>query len=71
MSCDPERVTGFVDAELPSEEAAEVAAHLETCARQLAQLSRCAATSAASGGSSSPSTKPVTRSGSQLTRASA
>ena len=32
MSCDPERVTGFVDGELPEAVAAEVAAHLETCA---------------------------------------
>lgn len=31
MSCDPERVTGFVDGELDPEEAAAVAAHLEQC----------------------------------------
>ena len=31
MTCDPERVTGFVDGELPEGLAAEVAAHLETC----------------------------------------
>ncbi|HYN90925.1 MAG TPA: zf-HC2 domain-containing protein [Thermoleophilaceae bacterium] len=32
MSCDPERVTGFVDGELDAETTAAVAAHLETCA---------------------------------------
>lgn len=32
MSCDPERVTGFVDGELAGEQAAELAAHLEVCA---------------------------------------
>ena len=37
MSCDPERVTGFVDGELPAEQAAELAAHLETCAACRAQ----------------------------------
>jgi anti-sigma factor RsiW len=37
VSCDPERVTGFVDGELPSEQAAEVAAHLEACAACRAQ----------------------------------
>lgn len=31
MTCDPERVTGFVDGELPEGLAAEAAAHLETC----------------------------------------
>ena len=31
MSCEPERVTGFVDGELPAAEAAALAAHLETC----------------------------------------
>lgn len=31
MSCDPERVTGFVDGELEPEAMARVAAHLETC----------------------------------------
>ena len=31
MSCDPERVTGFVDGELEPALAAEVAAHLESC----------------------------------------
>lgn len=31
MSCDPERVTGFVDGELDPQAAADVAAHLETC----------------------------------------
>jgi anti-sigma factor RsiW len=31
MTCDPERVTGFVDGELPEGLAAGVAAHLETC----------------------------------------
>ena len=37
VSCDPERVTGFVDGELPEAVAAEVAAHLETCAACRAQ----------------------------------
>jgi anti-sigma factor (TIGR02949 family) len=37
VSCDPERVTGFVDGELPSEQAAELSAHLETCAACRAQ----------------------------------
>ena len=32
MSCDPERVTGFVDGELDPAATAAVAAHLETCA---------------------------------------
>ena len=36
------------------------------CARHAGHVSRCAATAAAACGSSSPSTKPVTRSGSQL-----
>ena len=36
MSCDPERVTGFVDGELDAE-AAAVAGHLETCAACRAQ----------------------------------
>jgi anti-sigma factor RsiW len=31
LSCDPERVTGFVDGELDPQAAAAVAAHLETC----------------------------------------
>jgi len=31
LSCDPERVTGFVDGELDSEAAAALAAHVETC----------------------------------------
>jgi hypothetical protein len=31
VSCDPERVTGFVDGELDPQEAAAVAAHLEGC----------------------------------------
>jgi anti-sigma factor RsiW len=31
LSCDPERVTGFVDGELEAEAAAAVAAHLEAC----------------------------------------
>jgi hypothetical protein len=31
LSCDPERVTGFVDGELAPEAAAEVAAHIESC----------------------------------------
>jgi anti-sigma factor RsiW len=31
VSCDPERVTGFVDGELEPALASEVAAHLETC----------------------------------------
>ena len=37
LSCDPERVTGFVDGELDAEAAAAVAAHLETCAACRAQ----------------------------------
>jgi hypothetical protein len=37
VSCDPERVTGFVDGELDPREAAAVAAHLETCAACRAQ----------------------------------
>ena len=37
MTCDPERVTGFVDGELPEGPAAEVAAHLETCGACRAQ----------------------------------
>lgn len=37
MSCDPERVTGFVDGELDPREAAAMAAHLETCAACRAQ----------------------------------
>ena len=37
MSCDPERVTGFVDGELDAEAAAAVAAHLEACADCRAQ----------------------------------
>lgn len=37
MSCEPERVTGFVDGELPPGEAAVVAAHLEQCATCRAQ----------------------------------
>jgi anti-sigma factor RsiW len=37
VSCDPERVTGFVDGELPSEQAAEIASHLETCGACRAQ----------------------------------
>jgi len=37
MTCDPERVTGFVDGELSPELAAEVAVHLETCAACRAQ----------------------------------
>lgn len=37
MSCDPERVTGFVDGELVSAEAAAVAAHLEGCVTCRAQ----------------------------------
>lgn len=37
MSCDPERVTGFVDGELLPEQAAELSAHLETCAACRAQ----------------------------------
>jgi len=37
VSCDPERVTGFVDGELPPPLAAEVAAHLEGCAACRAQ----------------------------------
>ena len=32
MSCDPERITGFVDGELDAESAAAVAVHLEACA---------------------------------------
>jgi len=31
VSCDPERVTGFVDGELDAESAAAIAAHLEGC----------------------------------------
>jgi anti-sigma factor RsiW len=31
VSCDPERVTGFVDGELDAQAASAVAAHLETC----------------------------------------
>jgi hypothetical protein len=31
LTCDPERVTGFVDGELDTAAAAEVAAHLEAC----------------------------------------
>jgi anti-sigma factor RsiW len=37
LSCDPERVTGFVDGELDAETTAAVAAHLETCAACRAQ----------------------------------
>jgi hypothetical protein len=37
LSCDRERVTGFVDGELEPEAAAAVAAHLETCAGCRAQ----------------------------------
>ena len=37
MSCDPERVTGWVDGELPPEQAAEVAAHVEACTACRAQ----------------------------------
>ena len=37
MSCDPERVTGFVDGELDAETTAAVAAHLEACAACRAQ----------------------------------
>jgi Putative zinc-finger len=37
LSCDPERVTGFVDGELDATEAATVSAHLETCAMCRAQ----------------------------------
>jgi anti-sigma factor RsiW len=37
VTCDPERVTGFVDGELPASLAAGVAAHLETCAACRAQ----------------------------------
>ena len=37
MSCDPERVTGFVDGELDPATAAAVAAHLETCTTCRAQ----------------------------------
>jgi hypothetical protein len=37
VSCDPERVTGFVDGELDAAEAAAVAAHLETCPECRAQ----------------------------------
>jgi hypothetical protein len=32
LSCDPERVTGFVDGELDAETTAAVAGHIETCA---------------------------------------
>jgi len=32
VSCDPERVTGFVDGELDAASAATLAAHIETCA---------------------------------------
>jgi anti-sigma factor RsiW len=31
LSCDPERVTGFVDGELDPQATTAVAAHLETC----------------------------------------
>jgi hypothetical protein len=37
LSCDPERVTGFVDGELDAEVTASVAAHLESCAACRAQ----------------------------------
>jgi anti-sigma factor RsiW len=37
LSCDPERVTGFVDGELDAEGVAAVAAHLEGCAACRAQ----------------------------------
>lgn len=37
MSCDPERVTGFVDGELDAEATAAVAAHVETCPECRAQ----------------------------------
>lgn len=37
MSCDPERVTGFVDGELDAESAAAVAVHVEACAACRAQ----------------------------------
>lgn len=37
MSCDPERITGFVDGELDPQAAAAVAAHVETCATCRAQ----------------------------------
>jgi len=37
LTCDPERVTGFVDGELGAEAAVAVAAHLETCASCRAQ----------------------------------
>ena len=37
MSCDPERITGFVDGELDAAPTAAVAAHLETCPECRAQ----------------------------------
>lgn len=37
MSCDPERVTGFVDGELEADGATAIAAHLSTCATCRAQ----------------------------------
>jgi anti-sigma factor RsiW len=37
LSCDPERVTGFVDGELDAEAAVAVAVHLEACAACRAQ----------------------------------
>jgi hypothetical protein len=37
LSCEPERVTGFVDGELDAEAAAVVAAHIETCPECRAQ----------------------------------
>jgi anti-sigma factor RsiW len=37
LSCDPERVTGFVDGELDAEATTAVAAHLATCAACRAQ----------------------------------
>ncbi len=37
MSCDPERVTGFVDGELEARAASAVATHLETCSACRAQ----------------------------------
>jgi anti-sigma factor RsiW len=37
LSCDPERVTGFVDGELDAESAAAVAVHVEACAACRAQ----------------------------------
>jgi hypothetical protein len=37
LSCDPERVTGFVDGELDDEATAAVSAHLETCSACRAQ----------------------------------